>query len=218
MASLPQSRCSVSACPRGFTLLELLIAISITGLILVLAYGGLRLATSSWKNTSAVISNEEDLHLIYGFLRRQLAHTQLPAKLSATVIDKQFSGTAQQMSFVAPLPGRHAGASGLYRFNLVFAETDSGQQLEIDYVPDLPNAEPTTRMRETRKRVLLDRLASGAFSFFGKTTPTEQADWQESWDNQDTLPLLVKIQLNIKDQPVAWPEMIIPLYTGSAVP
>lgn len=218
MANYSQFRPRPRVACRGFTLLELLIAISITGLILVLAYSGIRLSISSWQKTSHTINNEEDLHLVYGFLRRQLAHIELPVRISASTTYQKFTGSARHMSFVAPLPGKHSSSSGLQRFNLFISESQQGLQLQVNFFPEQNNVDMPSDIEDFAPRVLAEGLESGRFSYFGALPPARSAAWHQTWSTPDALPQLVKVELSLSNQAVNWPAMVIPIYTGSAIP
>ena len=59
----------------GFTLLELLIAITLMGLILVVLYSGLRLGLNSSESGGQRAEATDRLRLVHEFLRRQLAQS-----------------------------------------------------------------------------------------------------------------------------------------------
>ena len=69
---------------QGFTLLELLIALTLLGLILVLLFGGLRLGVRSWDASQQQIDTLNSLRSLESFLRREMSVAQPPFWASAT--------------------------------------------------------------------------------------------------------------------------------------
>ena len=61
--------------PAGFTLLELVVAITLIGLILVVLYGGLRLGLNGTDSGEQRAEASNRLRLVQEFLRRQLAQS-----------------------------------------------------------------------------------------------------------------------------------------------
>ena len=59
----------------GFTLLELVVAITLMGVVLVLLYSGLRLGLNGWDGGEARAEATNRLRLVEEFLRRQLAQS-----------------------------------------------------------------------------------------------------------------------------------------------
>ena len=54
----------------GFTLLELLIAMTLLGMILVLLFGGLRLGVRSWDASQKQVDSLNSVRSLESFLRR----------------------------------------------------------------------------------------------------------------------------------------------------
>lgn len=200
----------------GFTLLELIIAISLVGLIMMLSYGGMRIALRSWTQAEAVIGSEDELRLVHGFLRRQLAQAQaVPGKTDSNP-DGTFKGTAQRVDFVAPMPGGRAGVSGYYRFTLEFVPADTGLSLQVVYGPDLPNTDSGAATGLEHTRILVKDIESGEFSYFGTTNAFDTGSWHSLWQQDASPPQLVRIRLNTKNRSIDWPELVIPIMTRGA--
>ena len=57
---------------QGFTLVEVLIAMAITAMVAVIAYGGLSAALSGAESLRAAVSRSHDIHQTLGLLSRDL--------------------------------------------------------------------------------------------------------------------------------------------------
>lgn len=91
---------------RGFTLIELLIAMTLLAFILTLLFAGLRLGSRSWDAAELRTGESERLRVAHGVIRNELAQAY-PMKWR-NVVDAgiAFSGEADAVRFVAPLPVR----------------------------------------------------------------------------------------------------------------
>ncbi len=102
---------------QGFTLLEILIVISLLGVLLVLVGGALLGANRAVLKAQRYTLSLDEIRAAQQFLRTSISEA-LP--LDVTEDDSQtdgfFVGSAQRMQFVATLPGVLGG--GIQRFTL----------------------------------------------------------------------------------------------------
>ena len=190
----------------GFTLLELVVAITLMGLVLVMLYSGLRLGLNGWDSGEARAEATNRLRLVEEFLRRQLAQ-------SMTVYwtnDRQerilvFAGQANHIEFVAPMLAQ-LGPGGLYRVRI---EGGDGR-LWIRWRPYLP-ADPNAG--EERQTVLLEGVSSIEWAYFGVERDDEpHPQWRSTWASPTRRPLLARLNLTVQGQP--WPDLVVALSEG----
>lgn len=207
------SACNISSIRcRGFTLLELVIAVSLIGMIMLLAYSGMRVALGSWSQAEVTIRNEEELRLVHGLLWRQLSQAHFSAHQSATTSHADFIGTHQRLEFVAPAPGAHVGGGGHYRYVLEFVpDEDGGTNLRLSYTAATSNSRHAS---EANTRILVEQIEGGGFAYFGATDKLHTAAWHDHWQQQSAPPRLVKVGLQQVDHSPAWPEFVIPIMAG----
>lgn len=193
----------------GFTLLELVVAITLMGLVLVVLYSGLRLGLNGWDSGERRAEASNRLRSVQEFLRRQLAQsmtvyqTEANEKRNKIVV---FAGEAAAIEFVAPML-IHLGQGGLYR---VRVETDDGQ-MRIRWRPYLPG-DPTAG--EEREAVLLDGVSDVEWAYFGPERDDDQEPprWRSEWANQERRPLLVRLNLILRGE--SWPDLVVALAEG----
>jgi general secretion pathway protein J len=190
-------------------LLELIIAITLAGLIMILAFSAMRLAMRSWTTVESVGTTVEELGVVEGFLRRQLAQARRVTRSSETDQNTSLLGSARSLNFIAPMPGRQLGVWGLYQCLLQFVRADTGIDLQITYWLDLPPTEAGPAAWKDQTRTLLKDLAAGEFAYYGKLDPDEPAAWHDEWQSDASLPQLVRIRLYSNHQQTQWPELII---------
>lgn len=183
--------------PRdGFTLLELLIALSLVGMIVAALMGGLRIGTRAWESgqTSASLDEAE-------FAARAIAEQferTFPASLrgDAGAPTIAFDGGPKSCRFVALSEG-DAQWGGLVTTEIGGDDSPRGQVLaawtrvfrESDF------GEPRDAMRRT---VLLENLAYLKLSYFGATAPAQPELWRDNWRNASLPPRLVAVRVGMR--------------------
>jgi general secretion pathway protein J len=195
----------------GFSLLELVVALTMIGLIAAAAFGGLRLGTRAWESGDRKTNAVAQSRLAQGFLRRQIA-AAYPLVLESELAEKQvaFRGLPERVTFIASLAA-HLGRGGLYRLTLGFVEEgDTGRlimrrrlhQPDWDFFEDAQEQDTTT--------VLVGGIERAVFSYFGRSRPGGQASWHDTWQDRTVLPLLVRLDVTYADRRRAeWPQLII---------
>lgn len=190
----------------GFTLLELVVAITLMGLVLVVLYSGLRLGLNGWDSGEARAEATNRLRLAEEFLRRQLAQSMAVYRTN----DKQektvvFAGQAERIEFVAPMLAQ-LGQGGLYRVRI---EAGDGR-LWIrwrPYWPTDPNA------GEERETALLEGVSGIEWAYFGAERDDDpHPQWRSIWTHPTRRPLLARLNLTLQGRP--WPDLVVALSEG----
>ncbi len=193
---------------RGFTLIELSVALLLMALIASVLYGSLSLAGSSWNRGEAKAQQTSEMRLTEGFLRRTLT-AQHPLRLHKAVAQPlYFLGTPETLAYAAALTGR-AGA-GMYYFRVAVTPNGDTSRLTLSRViPDYT----ATQLPDFGNdfSVLADGISEVHFAYLGRdaaasslVTPT----WRDHWDDTQRLPDLISIDV-IAANGVPWPTLII---------
>jgi general secretion pathway protein J len=180
---------------HGFTLVELVVALSILGVLSLLLVNGLRVATRGWDAVDQRTTSAHQEHLALVFLQRQLELAQ-PMRLSRKADQKEISfiGEPQAVRFVAPLPG-HLGAGGMYWFTIELADSVEGKRLVLSY--QLFQREEWERFGSpaTEQLVLMDGLKDAEFAYLEPARDEHPARWTTAWEPQEHLPRLIRLRL-----------------------
>jgi general secretion pathway protein J len=194
---------------RGFTLIELSIALVLLALMASTLYGSLSLAGASWDKGEAKAQRSSEMRLTEDFLRRTLT-SQHPLRLHKVIEQPMyFLGTRDALSYAAALPGR-AGA-GMYYFNIAVAPNgDSSRLILSRQIPDYA----ATRVPDfdgTESSVLADGIAEVRFGYYGRDPGSADVvppTWRDRWDDQQHLPDLIRIDVKPATGD-AWPTLVI---------
>lgn len=209
--------CSIGSCRYncqwGFTLVEVLVSISIMMLIAPLAIEGVRTGLETWNRLEQRADVMDRARTAQRVIRKQISQA-LPYRVNADDSQESvyFHGSRTGVEFVANLPG-HISGGGLFLNKIQGAEIDDEPVLLLSYSPfggiggDDPYIERT---------VLGKGLEKIEFAYFGSTNIREQASWHDRWDNQAQLPQRVRLRVvREKSNDPRWSELIIPVYASS---
>ena len=190
----------------GFTLVELLIAIALFGLILTGLYSGLRMATRASDAGEAHATDNDELRAVMGFLRFELGQVYPLVFLRRGRPDQViFEGEPDRLMFVARLP-QHRGVEGAYQIFLL----EDQDRLVLRYrltKPDRPYLFESGDMG--KEVVLVPGVENVGFSYYGKRGRT--ARFYSRWDDPERLPKLLRMRIRPKGRGVHWPDLIVPI-------
>jgi general secretion pathway protein J len=191
------------------TLLELLIALTLLGLITVTLYGGLHLGTRSSEIGEQRADATEQIRLIQGFIRREVSQAYPLLWKHKGKQQVVFRGEPQTLYFAAILPS-HRGVGGTYLVSI--GAVPNSAELIFSYRLATPEIQGFEVMEKPDERVVLLRDLEGVeFAYYGKRQKEEQASWQGHWRDPRHLPRLVRLRLKTSNG-LLWPELVIPLY------
>ena len=193
----------------GFTLVELLLAITLMSILLGLTYTGLRAATRSSQRGELLLAAGGELRASHQFIRRQL-NQMLPLPYAVTEGAEElrivFEGDARHIQYVAPMPG-YLGAGGPQVQLIEVVNADDGELL-IQFSHALLQGFEESRLYDRDPVILLDGVSSAGFEFLTRDEEGELIGWTASWDQQDTLPVAVRLDLEFSgDLNMQWPDL-----------
>jgi hypothetical protein len=93
-----------------------------------------------------------------------------------------FSGTAEQLQFIAPLPS-HVGTGGLYNFRLAPGATKAGEGLVLSWQLYRPEETARFENEERDTRLLLEDIESFEVGYFGILGSEDEPRWSETWSS-----------------------------------
>lgn len=195
----------------GFTLLELLISITLLGFILVLLFGGLRLGVRSWDAVQQKVDVLNSVRSIEGFLRREIEMTY-PYRWKGVLGEPlAFLGERHKMSFVVQLPAR-IGAGGLYVVSLGLEQNGTGQRLVWRHVPLVSSVSNFSVLAQASEMVLASSELSSVddiwLSYFGAIAENSAPVWADQWESKTSLPSLIRIQVKFASG-AQWPDFVV---------
>lgn len=180
---------------RGFTLLELLISMTILAVVATLIFGALRLGIRAWEKGEESIEYNQRTRIVLDIMKRQIA---------SACVEKNtlFMGDGENLSFyslvsIVPENGfgkvfvKYSVKSGQKNKRLAVFETSAVLPGKKAVEPD--DADFHSLVPEARQIL---------FEYSGKTGSNEQTpSWRETWDSQieKGFPAAVRIVIETSD-------------------
>ena len=181
----------------GFTLVELLVALTVLAMLLGVTMNSLGFSLKTSQSVEQNMRSSERLHLAHRALRRQIQQAVPLVRDSADRLNQlDFEGGPASVSFVARLSGMRS-YPGLYRIKLAIEGSASigsnDGRLVMYYRPYSGDQLSTRQVNDEVSIVVLDGFASASFDYRGAATAA-RADWVPEWRDASRLPDLVRLQ------------------------
>lgn len=199
---------------RGFTLLELMVSITIVSLLAATALFAWRASVSGWEKANVELERNRTVLAVHELLTEQIASmAPYQAQIERGGQVMFFEGEAETARFVSRYSLRDRAASGLYLVEYHIAEQKDGtRQLLFQEEPlrggeelaariaglDTESGAPRVLFRPfeagAAALVLLKGLAECRFEYYQAATPNQQGAWTNGWKGSfDELPQAVRL-------------------------
>jgi len=186
----------------GFTLLELVVTLTILGFVLVMVLGLLRLGSTSWERGEAKVDHYQKQRVVLNLLSQQVK-SSFPYKIKAQKAEGDyiaFLGAQDSLRFVSTFSITAKRPEGLvFVIYRVEEGKDSGKLLKMfekrvlnkDFMEETPE--------EEKFLTLLEDLSEFGFEYFQEGEEEEEVgEWVESWDGKDKRELPSQIRMVAK--------------------
>jgi len=193
----------------GFTLIELIVALTIMGLLSLALFGGLRFGARSWERGTAHADGAEATLLAQNLLRRAISNAYpLLVTGDPTHAHIAFTGSADSLSLLAPVPAASA-AGGRSQITFLAREADDKNGFDLVVTSRLELASGDVAAT-TAKDILLTHVRSLEFAYLGKARSDSGPAWHDEWTGQLNLPQIVRVKVRFADGDARqWPDLLI---------
>ena len=206
--SLVRLKCAPT---RGFTLLELLVALLLLSLIFILLTSGLQFGTRAWNVGQEEPNSTSEVMTVQKLLRRVLSEAR-PLMIEATPTVRRhvfFAGNQNSVRFIAPVP-EHLGVGGFYEVALYLTDDGgSDNRLEMSWRLFREAESSSGPQGEERRVALLDKVAQIQFAYFGRPQPQGAARWYDDWQDLKSLPDLIRMHVTLSGGEQVWPDLTV---------
>ena len=162
---------------HGFTLVELLLALTIVGALMAIAFGGLRVAVASWQRGEDRAETHQHVRSVALTLARALSATY-PYRASRSLAPEPvllFTGSERRVEFVtqtAPFPF----AIPIAFTAVVFSFDETGEGLVVSQRP-LPNQDPFDKAEVVYRDPTVTSLKLSYMD--------DSSGWKDTWDGAE---------------------------------
>ena len=184
---------------QGLTLIELLVALSLLGLLMAALGGALGAGLAGSRLFDDRVDRLEETRLTQAALRRLLSRARPVQWREGPGTAAAFAGGRARLDFLADLPG-WPGRGGLHQLRLA----RDGDRLVLLRRITAGEEAAFTFGAAADASVLMSGVSSIRLSYYGAGKGDVVADWHESWRGRSTLPRLIRVDLERIDGAV-WP-------------
>jgi len=214
---------------KGFTLLELMIALTILGLMITAIFSSLRLGLRAWQKGEERVEQYQRIRVVL-----EMLETQLRSIYPYRIEDKEtkekfpfFRGEKDSIKFVSSVSFKTEEPMGLclvwYRVrredrDLGYAPAKAFLASEELILNEDIFEEETLEEREGVE--LFPEVKHISFQYYGKKKGDEREEWNEKWDAKEekVLPSAVKISIDLnktyEEDPLLFYTITVPLPMG----
>jgi general secretion pathway protein J len=182
---------------NGFTLLEVLLALAVVGLLLAGLAQGMQYGLRAWQSQVRIAGRSEDLDAVDRTLRQMIAVMDPGGSLDPP----RFTGGRDRLEFVTALP--HAAAASPVRWVEAALLVDSSHRLILRWRPWL-HAIRLRGVPPPSETELLRGVQALELAFW-----RPGGGWVGAWRGQD-LPALIRIRVLFPPgDPRRWPDIVV---------
>lgn len=187
----------------GFTLLEMLVAVALLGMLSVVLFEGLHFGHRVWEASETTTASVDRIRAFRNDLAAALAraYPELDISQADKASQVKFDGEKDGMTFLTPAPDD----SGALTEMSIRIDDSSGsprlierRHLELARVPGWATTDPR-----------IPPISAAHFSYFGAVKASDKPEWHDSWSGQTSLPELVRISLAFSNRRYAWPDLVV---------
>ncbi|WP_436126053.1 prepilin-type N-terminal cleavage/methylation domain-containing protein [Acidovorax sp. LjRoot117] len=193
---------------RGFTLVEVLVVMTLLSLIVLAMGSALRTTAQTGEKIDARLLQTDELRIASGFLRSAMGRTFLQRLNEPSVAGQApyfFEGTPTTVTWIGIMPARH-GIGGRYYFRLALGQADGQTGLVLSFVPWAGEV-PVPDWSQAQSRLLLPGANTLAFRY--ANTNLEPVQWVAGWSHPELLP--DRVAIAVASSAGEWPMMVIPM-------
>ena len=201
---------------RGFTLIEILVVMSLLAVIMVAMSSALRTMAQTETRIDERLKRNDQMRVVNSFLKKSLGRIDVVKSSNPNNPNDQgiqFLAGADSLSWIGIMPARH-GTGGRYFFRVAPEETPQGKALVLRYAPWLMQA-TFPDWSQSESYVLAADITSFLVEAEGlpldlqATPPNWPRGWQSGWPVKESIPQ--RLRLTWADTKGAWPPLVIAL-------
>jgi len=176
----------------GFTLMELLVALTLLAILMTAMLGGLRLGARVWEASGSRLDDADQVLAVRRFLQQHLEDAIPIVGTDQEGTDQPaFIGKAESLRLATSMP--ISLGQGLFLLDLTIRPSEDesgGRDLVLGWI------EIAAELADDRaERMILDDVAGMTIAYYARSDEDPSGRWCPSWRGQDLLPELIRVDL-----------------------
>lgn len=176
----------VSRGMAGFTLLELLVTISLLGLLTMVMFGGMRFGAQVWARTGSDLTVSNAMRKAEDIVRSELGRAYPLYSIKDSMTQLAFSGDAHRIRYLTPSRNTPGALDDIV---LEVRADGASEALARTARPELARSLSTTSTN------LLSHVDTIEFAYFGISHGDVKPKWSGTWHQQTRLPMLIQVKI-----------------------
>ena len=187
---------------RGFTLIEVIVTMTILGFILVIIYQVFRLGLSSWEKGESAAEEYQKTRIVSQLLSQQVK-SAFPYEIKTQKAEGNylaFEGKKQSLKFVSAFPAKSKRPEGLVFAVYYFKEGGRGEGSLILYEQRVLNKDFFEEALKKDEGVsLLEGLSELRFEYYREADPdnNKTEEWVDEWDAKEEKKLPKAVRMTV---------------------
>lgn len=201
----------------GFTLLEILVAITLLSLVVALVHGGARFGTAAWETSHGLLQANDDIVVARDLLKRLVSSASPSVQDSSKHESVTFAGGPTGIEFFSHSPLQSL-SSGRYHVTISEQRREGAVDLMLSLeLLDSP-APNSASLPGPDSKVLLGDAKAVEFSYLSVGADRSTDSWAHDWEDSGMLPALVRIDIQFSptDRRAWYPLIVEPMVSMPA--
>lgn len=174
----------------GFTLLEVIVSLTVLGFILLIIFGGFRLGLSAWDRGESIKEEHQTARILSQLISRQVK-SMVPYKVQTKKAEGDylaFEGKSQSLKFVSSLPIKGNRAEGFVHAIYQFEENGKeGGRLVLYEQRALNRNFFEEEPKEENRHILMEGISKLLFEYYQEEdlSKNQSEEWLEEWNAKE---------------------------------
>ncbi len=189
---------------QGFTLVEVMVSMTVLGIILLVIFGVFRLGLSAWDRGESAQREYQKGRMISQLLSRQMK-SAFPYRIKTEKAEGDFlvfEGKPRSLKFVSSLPLKTRYPEGLVYAVYEFEEGPEGGRVVVYEQRALNKNFVEEELRKEEGVVLWENVSEIRFEYYRGEDPekTRPAEWVEEWNAREEKQLPQAVRMTVMER------------------
>jgi general secretion pathway protein J len=196
----------------GFSLMEIIVAMTLLSLIMAMIYGGINASRKMAHKGLNRINATNEIRVVQELIRRQVSRILPMAFKEEDNSFVIFEGSDSHIMYVSPMPG-YLGKGGPHVQLIEIVNAKGGKILQFSHwLLNDSLEEDSFEDSDQEPVVLLENIRDAEFSFMKLDEEGEPGDWENDWEETENTPLMVRLEVDMDEKALMpWPDMQVAL-------
>jgi len=196
----------------GFSLMEIIVSMTMLSLIMAMIYGGIHSSRKMAQKGNKRIDATNEIRVVQELVRRQISRILPMAFKEEDNTFVIFEGDDKHIMYVSPMPG-YLGKGGPHVQLIEIVNAKGGKILQFSHwLLNDSLQEDSFEDSDQEPVVLLENIKDAEFSFMKLDEEGEPGEWENDWEEQENTPLMVRLEVDMGEKALMpWPDLQVAL-------